>query len=115
MLSEFFSREEVSCNCGCGFDSMDIETLEIADEVRRYEGAPVVCSSGCRCAAYNEEIGGAPNSQHVRARAMDLHVDDPANVYKFLCDNYKGLYGFGLYEWGVHIDTRTNGGARWQG
>lgn len=114
MNSKYFSRKEIACKCGCGFDSMDSETLQVADAVREHLGVPVVCNSGCRCPEHNEKIGGAKLSQHVRARAMDLAVADTQAVYDWLCEQYPDKYGFGLYKTFVHIDTRTNGPARWQ-
>ena len=58
-------------------------------------------------------VGGATNSQHVKARAMDLPVSDPQALYDHLCKTYPGKYGFGVYKSFVHIDTRTDGPARW--
>lgn len=113
MISVYFSRTEVACKCGCGFDSMDVETLRIADEVREFVGRPITPSSGCRCETHNRTEGGSKRSQHVRARAMDLPVDDPKTVYDWLCMRYPGRYGFGVYNTFVHVDTRTGGPARW--
>ena len=112
-ISKYFTRKEMSCNCNCGFDSMDSETLTIADECREFVGSPITPSSACRCPDYNKKVGGSKNSQHVLARAMDLPVKDPKALYDYLCDKYTDKYGFGVYDTFVHIDTRTNGPARW--
>jgi uncharacterized protein YcbK (DUF882 family) len=110
---QHFQRKEFACECGCGFDTVDFATLAICNEVREFEGAPVIVTSGCRCKLHNEAIGGADSSQHTKARAADLEVSDPAKTYKYLCGQYPGKYGFGLYDTFVHVDTRTNGPARW--
>ncbi len=112
-ISKHFSRTEMACGCGCGLDSMDAETLLIADEVRDYVGAPITPSSAARCYEYNRHIGSEDTSQHPKCRAMDLPVLDPVDVYNWLCKKYPGKYGFGVYQTFIHIDTRTNGPARW--
>lgn len=112
-ISKHFDRQEIACKCGCGFDTMDAETLKVADEIRDFVGSSITPSSGARCLAHNVEIGGSKNSQHTKGRAMDLPVPDPGAVYRFLCTRYEGLYGIGVYHSFVHIDTRTNGPARW--
>jgi hypothetical protein len=48
-ISKHFTRAEVACKCGCGFDSMDIETLKIADEARDFANEGITPSSACRC------------------------------------------------------------------
>lgn len=112
-LSKHFSRHEIACKCGCGFNSMDAETLRVADEVRDFVGKPITPSSGARCPAYNRKVGGVSFSQHVLARAMDLPVDNPREVYAYLHQKYPDRYGLGLYRTFVHIDTRSTGPARW--
>lgn len=114
-ISKYFTRAEVSCKCGCGFDSMDIETLKVADEAREYVGAPISPSSACRCHKHNKRVGGSKSSLHKKARAMDLPVSDPKALYEYLDNKYPDRYGLGLYSTFVHIDTRTNGPARWSG
>ena len=114
-ISKYFTREEMACNCGCGLDSMDAETLKVADAVREYVGVSITPSSAARCRQYNRSkaVGSNDNSQHPKCRAMDLPVPNPHQVFKWLCDRYPDKYGFGLYKTFVHIDTRTNGPARW--
>lgn len=114
-ISKYFTRKEIECRCGCGFDSMDVITLQIADDAREFVGESITPSSGCRCVVHNANVGGADKSQHVQARAMDLPVKNPKALYDYLCDKYPGKYGFGLYSTFVHVDSRTKGGARWHG
>ena len=116
-ISKHFTRAEVACKCGCGcgFDSMDIETLKVADEARDFANESIIPSSGCRCYSHNANEGGSRKSYHLRARAMDLPVSDPKALYDYLCNKYPNKYDFGLYRSFVHIDTRTNGPARWTG
>ena len=114
-ISENFNREEFACQCGCGFDTVDIELVSLCELVRELNGgSPLSPSSGCRCSSHNAKEGGSQNSQHVRGRGADIPVDNPKEVYKALCELYPGKYGFGLYHNRVHVDSRTNGPARWQ-
>ena len=113
-VSLHFKREEFKCGCGCGLDTIDALTLEIAEFVRNINGdKPITPSSGHRCREYNAKVGGAARSQHLVGRAVDLPVDDPKAVYDILCDTYPNAFGFGVYNTFVHIDTRTDGPARW--
>jgi uncharacterized protein YcbK (DUF882 family) len=113
-ISAHFSRAEFACNCGCGFDTVDVDTLAVVEAVRAHFGNPVVVNSGCRCPEYNSQVGGAPNSQHTLGRAADIRVQgvDSGEVYEWLNDNFPAA-SLGRYETFTHVDTRTSGPARW--
>lgn len=121
-LSKNLSRWEIACKCGCGFDSMDIETINVIQEccdnfASKLGKAKVVLvvHSGCRCFAWNDHVGGEDGSKHLIARAIDFHIEGVPNgeVYKYLDKKYIAKYGIGLYSWGVHLDTRTGRSKRW--
>ena len=112
-ISKYFTRDEMKCRCGCGFDSMDVETLQLADDARDFVNHPITPSSACRCVKHNNAVGGSDNSYHLKARAIDLPVADPQALYDYLCNKYPDQYGFGLYDSFVHVDSRTSGPARW--
>ena len=114
-LSKDFSRWEFACNCGCGFDTVDIETLEVVQEIRDHFNARVSVSSGCRCRYWNAHEGGAPDSLHVHARAADISVVGvhPDKVADYLEAKYPDRYGIGRYNTFTHIDTRSGHTARW--
>lgn len=114
-ISKHFYRHEVACKCGCGTDTMDGVTLALADECRDFVRHPITPASGDRCTAHNKAEGGSEASQHLYGRAMDLPVLDPIGLYNHLCKKYPHQYGFGLYKTFVHIDSRTDGPARWKG
>ena len=111
-ISNHFSRHEIACKCGCGLDTMDGETLNLADECREFVNHTITPSSGARCLKHNRSIGSTDGSQHPKCRAMDLPVDNPKELYDYLCKKYPNQYGFGLYDTFVHIDTRSGNGAR---
>jgi uncharacterized protein YcbK (DUF882 family) len=122
MLSKNISRGEVECHCGCGFDTMDSETIDLVqgacDYFAKKQGVPRVVltiTSGARCEKHNKEVGGSPNSQHTKGRAMDIKIlgVPPEEVYYYFTNVYQGQYGIGKYDSFTHIDSRTNGPARW--
>lgn len=114
-LTKNLSRHEFACKCGCGFDTVDVETLEVIQSVCDHFNCKVLITSGCRCEAHNAEVGGSKNSQHLLGRAADCKFSliDPEGVFHYLNERYKTRHGFGLYETFNHIDTRSNGPARW--
>lgn len=114
MNSNWFKREEFACKCGCGFDTVDVDTLRVLEEVREYFEQPVIITSGCRCHSYNQKVGGQLRSQHVYGRAADIVVKNvaPLLVYSHLDSVYKDQYGLGKYDDFTHIDTRSYK-ARW--
>lgn len=119
--SPFFTRNEMACQCGCGFDTVDSELLNILNCIRTYFDSPVIITSGCRCAEHNKKIGGAPKSLHTQARAADFYVKGVPleTVHEFCTTLVDGSCGLGYYPrehggW-IHIDSRTGAPARWQG
>lgn len=113
-ISPHFHRTEFACNCGCGFDTVDVDTLEILEAIRTHFGKPVIINSGCRCPDYNAKVGGAPNSQHTLGRAADIRVQgvEPSDVYDWLAANFPTA-SLGRYATFTHVDTRSHGPARW--
>lgn len=114
MQSVNFNRSEFACKCGCGFDTVDAELLEILEAVRQHFGKPVTINSACRCEKHNKAVGGEPTSQHLYGRAADFTVagPSPAKVYQWLIAEYPDRYGIGVYPSWVHVDSRA-GKARW--
>lgn len=112
--SRKFKRKEFACKCGCGFDTVDAELLDVLCCVREHFDAPVVIHSGCRCMDYNERIGGVANSQHLIGKAADIVVKgvDPPEVYRYLFNSHFNEYGLGNYYNFTHIDVRQ-AIARW--
>ena len=119
---QFFSRTEFRCPCGrCGGFPVEPQEsmVRTVDEIRRRLGVPVSIvdsgGSGVRCAAHNAEVGGVSNSQHLFGLAADLHSAASPAEMKAVAENVMGhTGGIGLYDWGIHVDTRS-GYARWNG
>jgi uncharacterized protein YcbK (DUF882 family) len=110
-LSKHFSRWEVTCRCGCGFNTMDIITNGWLELLRSHFNRKVTINSGCRCKAYNDSIAGSsPNSQHIYGRACDVVVDGitPVQVYAYMLTIMFDKGGLILYDNFVHIDSRSH-------
>ena len=114
-LSHHFFRDEFACRCGCGFDTVDSKLVDLLEYIRHEAGHPIKINSGCRCELHNRTINGSVRSQHLIGRAADIWVDQPNKIYNLLDLAYHDRYGIGVYEWGLHVDTRSGGPARWDG
>jgi uncharacterized protein YcbK (DUF882 family) len=116
-LSNHFHRSEFTCKCGCGFDTVDANLINVLDYIRQDLGHPVSVNSGCRCSTHNIKVGGSPKSQHLLGRAADIKCPDVLWVtLKEVVDKYMdGWGGVGYYEnqGFIHIDTRSGAPARW--
>jgi len=86
-------------------------------------GKPIRVLSAYRTPEHNRRVGGAPNSEHVQGRALDLAPPAGMHLLAFAevintraeaRDSYIG--GIGVYRSFVHIDTRrTDSVVRWIG
>lgn len=46
----------------------------VLDPLRRILQAPIIITSGYRCAKLNKAVGGVPNSWHTKGNAADLRI-----------------------------------------
>ncbi len=78
----------------------------------------VIINSACRCATWNEAVGGSKNSKHVQGRAADIRIEGktPDEIAQFVETLMPDSGGIGIYPVKnfVHIDTRS-GKGRWRG
>jgi len=119
-LTPNISRHEISCNCGCGFDSIDYLTTlyvqQACDHFSAKLGHKCILNihSGCRCPIWNKHEGGAERSQHLFARAIDHDIEEitPLELAQYYLDRFPGVFGIGIYKTFVHFDTRT--GLQWR-
>ena len=116
-ISENFDRSEFACKCWCGFNTVDTELVAVVQDVRDHFNTTVTINSACRCPSHNASVGGSKNSQHLYSRAADVVVAGvaPNFVADYLEETYPGKYGIGRYNTFTHVDTRTEGPARWEG
>lgn len=114
MKSKYFKRYEFACKCGCGFDVVDSELLEVLEGLREHFNNPIIITSGNRCATHNNAIGGENKSQHMLGKAVDIKIKDihEDEVVAYLERHYSDMYGIGRYVGRTHIDVREQK-ARW--
>jgi uncharacterized protein YcbK (DUF882 family) len=124
-LSTNFSRAEFRCP-DCGGDTVDyclVEALELVRShfIRKFKtDCHIIITSGYRCPAYNDAVGGGINSQHVLGKAADFKVYltesgkqiSPNAIMEYLEQMFHDRYGLGSYDTFTHLDVR-DGPARW--
>ena len=116
---KYFGRHEFACKCGKHCDGYPVEPsealLRVLDAIREETGLPVYINSGIRCAQHNEAVDGANNSRHLYGDAADIRCPGktPRELYN-IADKLLPNGGVGIYDWGVHVDTR-GAKARWTG
>lgn len=105
-MLDHFTREELQCKC--------CETLTIQDEMKEKltlarEIADIPFHVNCmyRCENHNKEVGGAPDSMHLRGGAIDVHCPDHIARYKmvkaFLQAGFNTII---IYPTFIHADIR---------
>jgi uncharacterized protein YcbK (DUF882 family) len=101
-ITQNFSRWEFACKCGCGLDKIDTRIVERLQVIRDIISVPIIITSGCRCPAHNEKVGGKPGSYHL------------ANSKTGLCEatdfTVKEEDWHKLYWIGIDLLTRWSGG-----
>ena len=111
-LSANFYRDEFACPC-CDFDTVDAALITFLQASRDHFDRVHTITSGARCEAHNEAVGGSENSQHLVGRAADYVVEGvPAEIAQEFADQY-GIAGLGHYDDFTHADTRTGDKAKW--
>ena len=118
MLSKHFSRDEMSCKCGCGLCNASDPLIHLLEEIREELGnTPIYVTSGTRCERWNRIQKGVENSQHLYGRAADIKHGtlSPAQVARKIVSAFsegrlQGLREMILYDDDdfVHVDTRKS-------
>ncbi|MEG0376906.1 MAG: D-Ala-D-Ala carboxypeptidase family metallohydrolase [Eubacterium sp.] len=76
--TEHFKLSEYSCDCGGDYCSgfpvmMDYSLLKLMENLRQNLGRPIIITSGVRCEARNQEVGGIAASKHKKGMAADFY------------------------------------------
>ena len=130
-ITKNISSHELQCKCSdpeCNVTILDNEPVigivqDACDYFARKNGIDKVqleITSAARCYRYNrsDHIGSNDNSQHPRARAMDIKLFigdmqiEPWLVYRYLDQKFPHTLGLGVYNTFTHVDSRT-AKARW--
>jgi peptidoglycan hydrolase-like protein with peptidoglycan-binding domain len=98
-LLKNFSGGEFACGCGCGLDV--VAPLKIfAQDLRDAFGWPLVISSGARCPAVNQAVGGVSDSCHLSGQAFDGYFPGrmDAAVMTAMAE-FALMHGFGVIRY----------------
>lgn len=94
------------------------ELAEQLQVLRHHLKKPILINSAYRSPKHNKNVGGSPNSQHLKAKAADIRVPgvSPLELFqtieKLIQKGKMKQGGLGLYKTFVHYDTRGKK-ARW--
>ena len=59
-----FKPEEFTCGCGCGYNPIDIQLVNVLENIRAHFGNRLLyVTSGCRCSTFNKKVGGIERQQ----------------------------------------------------
>ncbi len=106
-LNAYFKVREFACHDGSDTVLIDDALVQLLGYARNYFGRPITINSGYRTPAYNKQVGGVSNSQHVQGKAADIVIEDvPPNAVASYFESLFPNHGIGLYSSFVHIDTR---------
>lgn len=90
-------------------DKMDKEFLLKLDRAREVAQIPFKINSAWRSAEKNKEVGGKPNSSHLKGLAVDISVTDSRSrfiIFKALMQ--VGFHRIGVAKTFIHVDDDKN-------
>jgi GH24 family phage-related lysozyme (muramidase) len=81
------------------------------DAIREAWSGPLGVTSGYRPEPINSQVGGVPNSYHVKGMALDIYPigESLQKFHEWLVQRWSGGYGDGRPKGFIHIDTRNGG------
>lgn len=110
-----FKQSEFKCKC-CGSLGGGIKTsllLRLEALRAKVGNKSITITSGYRCSSHNAEVGGKPNSYHMKSVAADIKVSGvSASTVAKKAETIFGDGGLGRYSNFTHVDVRGYK-ARW--
>lgn len=108
-ISLNFNRKEFECKCGCGFNSIDPSLVNMLQDSRTATALTYEIASGCRCAKHNasKEVGGKPNSAHLRGKAADIKCITSQMRYGMVWDLIRRFRRIEIRGSWIHVDIDT--------
>lgn len=100
-----FTKEELTCRCGCGKFNVDEEFLIRLQAFRYILNLPMNVTSGGRCVKHNKEVGGVNTSCHQcetkKATAVDFYCSNMQKAYTLACSS--GLFNEVIWYTNKHF------------
>jgi len=131
-ITEHFTWAEAACHSGADVP-LELQPnarrlAELLEDIREKWGGPVAIVSWYRTPWHNKVVGGADQSQHLKALAADIRPGEGMDAFGRFRMCIEGwiesgelptLGGYGVYPAWLHVDCRQkpeNGHiARWWG
>lgn len=103
-IIRYFKPEEFKCPC-CGECKIHKDLVVSLDMAREMAGIPFVITSGFRCEKHNREVGGKPDSAHLKGWAVDIKATDSRTRYKIITALINcGFNRIGIAKNFIHAD-----------
>ena len=107
-LSTHFNRSEFACKCGCGFDRVSPDLIDILEHSREATGLSYKITSGCRCAKHNASEGGMFDSDHLTGEAADIQCMNSNSRMVLLSDFIRRFKRIGIGKSFIHGGIRRD-------
>jgi uncharacterized protein YcbK (DUF882 family) len=104
-LSASFSRAEFRCPCGECKTIVSPALVERLQCIRDAILMPIRITSGYRCPAYNDKIGGEKDGSHTTGEGVDVMIPSNHYRYLFLQEALRSFLRIGIYDRHVHVDV----------
>lgn len=100
-MTAFINKDStLACACGCGFKPKDSALWFLESLSREYNAKfqkELYVTSGARCYAHNADVGGKPNSAHIKGLAFDVAFFSSRECYCITAHLYKmGIRRIGI-------------------
>lgn len=111
-ITYHFNSSEFECPCDkCSEQFIDDELVNKLEEVRVEFDSGIRITSGYRCPAHNEAVGGVSNSTHSSGLATDcqpsvINIDDLDRLYNIIYRKFNNV-GDGRRLKFIHCDVRA--------
>lgn len=102
----YFKPEEFTMDGQNVFEHMQSDFLKLLDECRHIAGVPFQINSSFRTKEKNKAVGGAPNSMHVKGRAVDIRATNGITRMKIVRAALSLGLTVGIMENAIHLDNR---------
>ena len=118
--SEFFTKEELQCKCGCGQARMDEDFMQMMDILRFKLNKPVRLNSAYRCPEHNNNVSSTGyNGPHTTGKAVDVRCSGKTAHAILKIAAGLDFDGIGISQKGdhggrfIHLDTLRGDTRPW--